>query len=427
MLNKFQKISYLGLIATLTLAPLNVMAQGFSDLDEYSPYFKSVSNFAALGILKGFEDKTFQPNQNVTRAEAVKILSLALDLEVNSERQNELTFTDVPKNQWFYEYVDIALSHDLIKGFPDNTFRPAEPIQVAEMLKIAMKAKKIEIGSSTNTLSLAENAWYKDYANFALDKNFLSLEFTSPQATFEKSISRSETAELLYRIKSSDSGYKYQNDFKEYRLDSGFKLYLPEYFYVRNYSEGLIATAFSGLNLLDGYGFLMEAQMHQHEKMELITNAANLKSKKQLTELYEKQADNFYLLTGTNPQGIYKAFYIRDYNTLEISFKPTLKTREYELNQIRKAIIDSVDVGKVSETQARNRTLEIARQNILKSYKGTETLKKFSDLELFYTDAVGLGTGPVDYYYDKATNHTFKYERSFDVIMDIQQGRGQDF
>ena len=64
----------------------------------------------------------------------------------------------------------------------------------------------------------------------------------------------------------------------------------------------------------------------------------------------------------------------------------------------------------------RDKTLELARESILKSYKGMQIIKQFNDVELFHTDTIGLGSGPVDYYYDKDTNHTFKYERSFDVI-----------
>ncbi len=97
------------------------------------------------------------------------------------------------------------------------------------------------------------------------------------------------------------------------------------------------------------------------------------------------------------------------------------------MNKIVKDIFNSVELVPISEIEARHRSLELARKNILKSYTGMDTLKKFSDLELFYTDAVGLGTGPLDYYFDKDTNHTFKYERSFDVIMDIQKGRQSDF
>ena len=58
---------------------------------------------------------------------------------------------------------------------------------------------------------------------------------------------------------------------------------------------------------------------------------------------------------------------------------------------------------------------------------GIETLKLFDDLKIIETDTIGVGTGPVDYYYSAKLNVTLKHERSFDVILDIEDGETSGF
>ncbi len=425
---KFKQTLILVIVGLAISASALPGVASYMDVDEYSEHYKSISNFSSLGILKGFDDGSFRPEQNVTRAEALKILSLALDIKLADK--NEITepdFTDVKPEDWFYNYVQIGVNQDLIKGFEDQSFRPNKPILVAEIVKIALRAKGIQIDNPSNSLQIDEQAWYKDYMNLAYNNNFLSVPQDDPSFSV-KPISRALAAEFLYRLKNSEESYKYYTDFKEFKLNSGFKVKLPEYLLVRNHGDGLIATGLGqGLAVLDNYGILVEASSKNHPKAELSAQAAKLKSDLKLSESFEQQKENFYLLTGKDEQQISRAFYIQDYKTLEIAVKINLNKRLVEMNKIVKDIFNSVELVPISEIEARHRSLELARKNILKSYTGMDTLKKFSDLELFYTDAVGLGTGPLDYYFDKDTNHTFKYERSFDVIMDIQKGRQSDF
>jgi hypothetical protein len=67
--------------------------------------------------------------------------------------------------------------------------------------------------------------------------------------------------------------------------------------------------------------------------------------------------------------------------------------------------------------------LEEARKNINVQGKGMETIELFNTYELIFTDTLGVGTGPVDYYFLPGANNTIKYERSFDVILDVLIGR----
>jgi len=58
---------------------------------------------------------------------------------------------------------------------------------------------------------------------------------------------------------------------------------------------------------------------------------------------------------------------------------------------------------------------------------GNSVMELLDDWSLIETDAIGVGTGPVDYYYSPSANLTVKYERSFDVILDIENGETTAF
>jgi len=71
--------------------------------------------------------------------------------------------------------------------------------------------------------------------------------------------------------------------------------------------------------------------------------------------------------------------------------------------------------------------LSRVRKNILVADKGQETLDLFTDLTLLETDTIGIGTGPVDYYYSPEYNVTLKYERNSNIILDLQETKTTSF
>ena len=56
-----------------------------------------------------------------------------------------------------------------------------------------------------------------------------------------------------------------------------------------------------------------------------------------------------------------------------------------------------------------------------------ETLDMLPDKTIISTDTIGVGTGPVDYYYSEGLDYTFKYERFADVILDSREGKTSAF
>jgi hypothetical protein len=104
----------------------------FTDVSGTSWYTQAVNYLAEINILKGYEDGTFKPNQNITRAEFSAIASRFDEMENGIEN----SFIDISRDFWAYENIMSAYSKGWIKGYPDNSFKPQNHITRAEAVAI---------------------------------------------------------------------------------------------------------------------------------------------------------------------------------------------------------------------------------------------------------------------------------------------------
>ncbi|MGE5560119.1 MAG: S-layer homology domain-containing protein [Chloroflexota bacterium] len=100
----------------------------------------AVNRLAALNILKGYEDGTFKPGNNITRAEfaAVAVRALGLDAAAGQSLGNT-KFKDVPATHWAAGYINIAASRGIIAGYPDGTFKPEANVTTAEAIAMLVR------------------------------------------------------------------------------------------------------------------------------------------------------------------------------------------------------------------------------------------------------------------------------------------------
>lgn len=100
-----------------------------------------------LGIVSGYNDKTFKPNAYITRAEAVKILLKASSFAIGTtDTQADNPFADVEKDSWHFNYVITASSRGVLQGYEEGGltyFKPNQPITRAEIAKVALEVEKI--------------------------------------------------------------------------------------------------------------------------------------------------------------------------------------------------------------------------------------------------------------------------------------------
>jgi hypothetical protein len=109
----------------------------------------SIKKAVSGGIVKGYLDGTFKPNQTVTRAEFAVMLMNTLKPQGEGAA---LTFTDTAKiGAWAQKAVAQAVQAGIVKGYADGSFRPDTTITRAEMAAMVANALKLPAGSNPDT------------------------------------------------------------------------------------------------------------------------------------------------------------------------------------------------------------------------------------------------------------------------------------
>lgn len=89
-----------------------------------------------FGITSGYDDRTFRPDAQVNRAEALKMLLLAAQIQDGTSSGVLISFSDVRDDDWFAPHVKTGVDREIVRGYANNTFRPDAPITRAEAAKI---------------------------------------------------------------------------------------------------------------------------------------------------------------------------------------------------------------------------------------------------------------------------------------------------
>lgn len=114
-----------------------VSSFAFSDVDEDASYFEAVAMLSKLGIINGYEDGTFLPDNTITRAEVATVLVNALGAADQAQGMTgNNTFTDVPSTHWAAGYVNYAANFGVIAGRGNGIFDPEAPVTYEETVKM---------------------------------------------------------------------------------------------------------------------------------------------------------------------------------------------------------------------------------------------------------------------------------------------------
>jgi spore germination protein YaaH len=108
----------------------------FSDIKNHWAN-KEINLIAQKGIINGYEDGTFRPNENVTREEMATILYRLLKLEYSND--NFKSFSDVSSAKWSYNEITALSSIGILNGYEDNTFKPENNLSRGEMASLVQR------------------------------------------------------------------------------------------------------------------------------------------------------------------------------------------------------------------------------------------------------------------------------------------------
>ena len=97
---------------------------------------EQITYLAENSIMAGDPDGNLRLDDAVTRAEASKVLSVAFDINSAADE----SFTDVDMSHWANGYIAAMKTAGIINGYPDGTFRPENNISYAEFIKMTVEA-----------------------------------------------------------------------------------------------------------------------------------------------------------------------------------------------------------------------------------------------------------------------------------------------
>ncbi len=116
-----------------------VSGQTFSDVPPSHPFYVYIERMARRGIIGGYSDGTFRPDNNATRGQISKIVANAAGIQdpIPSNRQ---TFSDVPPTHPFWVYIERLAGRGILGGYSDGTFRPDNNATRGQTAKIVSNA-----------------------------------------------------------------------------------------------------------------------------------------------------------------------------------------------------------------------------------------------------------------------------------------------
>ncbi|MBP7113885.1 MAG: S-layer homology domain-containing protein [Candidatus Peribacteraceae bacterium] len=125
------------LVVPLFLVAGPAVAATFTDVSS-SSYGSAIAGLAERGIVEGYVDGTFKPNAKINRAEFLKILMEARFPEKTPSDLRCFVDLDVQTPQWYARTTCAAEELGIVQGYPDGSFRPEQSVQLDEALKMAL-------------------------------------------------------------------------------------------------------------------------------------------------------------------------------------------------------------------------------------------------------------------------------------------------
>lgn len=194
----------------------------FSDAEQIQ-YVNQVKAMTGLGILVGYPDGSFKPAQNVTRAEAAKIISYVMvgtdEVEKWPAKQ---VFDDVPADHWAAKYITFCEYNNVINGYGNGKFGPNDPVTKAQLAKMLLAA--CGYGQKDEFIG---DGWDQNVAALAFECKVLkdikgTADWNSPASREETALMCYNTMMRTYRVVLSDDTTSYEPEWINGRFNVTF-------------------------------------------------------------------------------------------------------------------------------------------------------------------------------------------------------------
>ena len=212
-----------------TGAAADVTAQQYPDV--HNSYWASgdINRLTEQCVLEGYPDGMFKPNKKVSRAEMATMVVKGYNLDVTSDCDN-LSFTDVPKKHWAHDYISKGVAENMIAGKSHDKFHPNENISRTEALTIMSKGincpmdncKADEILSKYKDGAQVPN-WARECVAKAIDNGALKNERNQDFIRPHDKTTRAEASSMLQGMRIAGG---YDKSTKTASQDLGGKMFM---------------------------------------------------------------------------------------------------------------------------------------------------------------------------------------------------------
>ncbi|CAI6081602.1 CIA30 family protein [Cohnella sp. JJ-181] len=192
-------VSAAGPSAAATPSAASAQAAGPALSDTLQHWAKdSIAKWAASGVIGGYPDDTFHPNQRITRAEFVTILNRVFGFYAKSND----AFSDVRDASWYADALSIARQAGYYEGFPGNQAHASDAISRQDAVTLLARVFSIAASDGASKAPVfSDGAQIRAYAQAAVDA-LSGLLSGYPDGTFrpESGITRAEVVTLINKL-----------------------------------------------------------------------------------------------------------------------------------------------------------------------------------------------------------------------------------
>lgn len=178
----------------------------------------STGETSSKGYIEGYEDGSFKPNGNMTRAEAATMMARLMNGSNNFGTSSITRFYDA-NNEWYSKAVNYAVGKGIINGYPDGSFKPNAQITRAEFTQMLSKYVT-KSGNKAANFNDINNHWAKAAIVKVYNNNIID---GYPDGSFrpDANITRAEAVKML-NITFNKTGGTYTNTFYDVKASDWF-------------------------------------------------------------------------------------------------------------------------------------------------------------------------------------------------------------
>lgn len=175
----------------------------FSDVGLKDENYIAIDYLFGAGILSGYSDGTFKPDNTINRAELLKILVEGQNITPD-ENVYKNCFPDVGID-WYAKYVCYAKEKGWVSGYEDSTFRPSDTVNKVEALKMLLNSQNITVDTPDEDpfADVDTQEWFAPYVNTAQEMGILEEDSFYFEPDDDRT--RAGISEELYRLLTSDA------------------------------------------------------------------------------------------------------------------------------------------------------------------------------------------------------------------------------